>query len=155
MRCARSSSAGHSTAETCTYSHEAGHSHEAGYSLSEIMIVVIIIGILALLALPRFLSVTTRAKQTEAKTMLAHLHTLEQAHLYEYDRYSLSLDTLGFEPAPLVTSGGTARYAVGVEEATRGAYVATATSIVDFDGDGVFNVWQIDESGRVTERVPD
>ena len=128
---------------------------EHGYSLTEIMIVVIIIGILALLALPRFMSVTTRAKQTEAKTMLAHLHTLEQAHFYEYDRFTLSLDTLGFEAAPLVTSGGTARYLVAVERATPRDYTATATAVVDFDGDGTFNVWQIDTSGRVTERTPD
>ena len=130
-------------------------SAEEGYSLSEIMIVVIIIGILALLALPRFLSVTTRAKQTEAKTMLAHLHTLEQAHLYEFDRFSASLDTLGFEAAPLVSEGGTARYAISVERASRDAYVALATATVDFDGDGVMNVWQIDQSGRATERVAD
>lgn len=119
------------------------------------MIVVIIIGILALLALPRFLSVTTRAKQAEAKTMLAHLHTLQQTHRYEYDRYSLSLDTLGFDAAPLVSAGGTARYTIAVERAERSGYVAVATSVVDFDGDGVFNVWQVDANGRVTERTPD
>jgi type IV pilus assembly protein PilE len=48
------------------------------YTLSEILVVLIIIGILAFLALPYLMSVVTRAKSTEAKLQLEHLQTLEK-----------------------------------------------------------------------------
>jgi prepilin-type N-terminal cleavage/methylation domain-containing protein len=53
-----------------------------GYSLLEIMIVIVIIGVLALIAIPKFMGVTARAKMVEAKTMLKQVTTLQQAHLY-------------------------------------------------------------------------
>jgi prepilin-type N-terminal cleavage/methylation domain-containing protein len=58
-----------------------------GYSLLEIMIVIVIIGVLALIAIPKFMGVTARAqdkikKRVEAKTMLKQVTTLQQAHLY-------------------------------------------------------------------------
>jgi hypothetical protein len=35
------------------------------------------------------------------------------------------------------------------------AYMMTATSIVDFNRNGTFNVWEVDETGVVRERTPD
>jgi len=126
-----------------------------GYSLTEVMIVVVILGILALLALPRFMNVTTRAKTTEAKSMLGHLHALQQSYRYEHDRFADGLEALGFEQNKLTTEGGTARYRIGINQASENGYVAAATAVVDFDGDGIFNVWEIDGEGVVRERTPD
>ncbi|MEO1631805.1 MAG: type IV pilin protein [Bacteroidota bacterium] len=128
---------------------------EAGYSLTELLIAIVIIGILALLAIPRFMGVTSRAKMAEAKTMLSTLHAFQQAHYYEMDRYGPSLDAIGFEQVPLLDEGGTARYVIAIEAADRAAYIATATSTVDFDNDGTFNVWEVTESGVITQRVAD
>ena len=128
---------------------------EAGYSLTELLIAIVIIGILALLAIPRFMRATSRAKMAEAKTMLSTLHAFQQAHYYEMDRYGPSLDAIGFEQVPLLDEGGTARYVIAIEAADRAAYIATATSTVDFDNDGTFNVWEVTESGVITQRVAD
>ena len=44
---------------------------EKGFTLVELMIVIVIVGILSAVALPNFLSQTSKAKATEAKTLAA------------------------------------------------------------------------------------
>lgn len=128
---------------------------ESGYTLTELMIVLVVIGILTLIALPRFMNVATKAKMTEAKTQLKHLHTLQKAYYYERDVYASELSAIGFEQSALVTDGGTARYKINIESSDRSTYVALATSVIDFDDDGTFNVWAVDQSGKVTQRTAD
>ncbi len=128
---------------------------QQGFSLTELMVVLVIIGILALLAIPRFTNVATKAKTTEAKTMLKQVHTLQSSYHFEYDMYSESLPNIGFEQVALISDGGTARYLIHIERADAAGYVVVATSVVDFDKDGVFNVWHVDQSGRIVERIPD
>lgn len=128
---------------------------EAGYTLTEMMIVLVVIGILTLIALPKFMSVTTKAKMTEAKTQLRHLHTLQKSHYYERDRYAEELSTIGFEQQTLVTDDGTARYKISIEDASTTGYTAVAEAVVDFDNDGTHNVWEVDETGEIRQRVAD
>lgn len=123
--------------------------------MTELMVVLVIIGILALLALPRFMNVTTSAKMTEAKIMLRQVHALQRAFYFEHDTYAPDVATLRFEQAPLVTDGGTARYRIAIEQVDAATFVATATSVVDYDKDGVFNVWEVNQEGVITERTPD
>lgn len=128
---------------------------EDGFSLTELMVVLVIIGILALLALPRFMNVTTRAKMSEAKMMLKQVHALQKAYYFEHDLYAADLATLRFEHTPLITDGGTARYQIGIESAEGFAFIATATAVVDFDKDGEMNVWEVNQDGVIAERTPD
>ena len=51
---------------------------EKGFTLVELMIVIVIVGILSAVALPNFLNQTGKAKGTEAKTKLSGL--LKEAH---------------------------------------------------------------------------
>lgn len=128
---------------------------DAGFSLIELMIVLVIIGVLVLLALPKLLPLVTKAKTTEAKLMLKQVHTLEQAFKYERDRYALQLAEIGFEQGKLVSDGGQARYKIEVLSANERAFQAQATSVIDFDNDGTFNVWVVDQDGVVNEKIPD
>src|SRR5580698_8458070 len=66
------------------------------YTLTEILVVLVIIGILILLALPNLLPLITRAKSLEAKTQLTHVQTLEQNYFYEHSKYSKDLTEIGF-----------------------------------------------------------
>ncbi len=129
--------------------------HEEGFSLSELLIVLAIIGILIMIAVPLYQNVTTRAKTTEAKTQLNFLHTLQRVYKLEYDRYSAEFEAIGFEQEALITEGGKARYEIEIVEAGPNSYRATATSIIDFDGDGVYNKWQVTEEGIVEQITPD
>lgn len=128
---------------------------EDGFSLTELLVVIVVIGILILLAMPQFTSVVSKAKETEAKIMLKHLHTLQQAYFYEHDTYATELATVGFEQDKLITDGGDARYVISIEKANTYEYTALATAIVDFDKDGTFNVWSVNQDGQIKQVTPD
>jgi type IV pilus assembly protein PilE len=128
---------------------------ESGFSLTEILVVLVIIGILVLLALPKFSAVITRAKTTEAKTMLRHLHVLQQSYYYEHDHFSRDLESIGFEQINLISAGGEARYRIEIVEANINEYVARATAVVDFDKDGIFNIWEVDQTGKIRQTIVD
>lgn len=131
------------------------HTEEQGFSLTELLIVLAIIGILVMIAVPLYQNVTTRAKTTEAKTQLNFLHTLQKTYRLEHDTYSNEFSELGFEHETLITEGGRARYQIEIAEAGPNSYTATATSVIDFDNDGDFNQWQVDETGTIEQVVPD
>jgi type IV pilus assembly protein PilE len=127
------------------------------YTLTEILVVLVIIGILVLLALPNLLPLITKAKSIEAKTMLTHVQALEQSYFYEHSKYSKDLNEIGFLQDKLVTDGanGRANYRIEITSATNAGFTATATAVVDFNGNGTFNVWEIDQDKTLKEITPD
>ena len=56
---------------------------QKGFTLVELMIVIVIVGILSTIALPNFLSQTDKAKATEAKTGIASIMKQAQAAYLE------------------------------------------------------------------------
>ena len=131
-----------------------------GFTLIELMIVVIVVGILAALALPRFISSTYQAKQSEAKQMLHQIFTLEFTYHEECTTYFAGaasaaapqgLITIGVEIAP------TALYTYTVAPGTSGdivsSFVCTATA--NLDADAVIDTWTIDDSGVLTNDISD
>lgn len=125
------------------------------FTLTEVLVVLIIIGILVLLALPSLMPLITKAKSTEAKIQLEHLYTLEKTYFFEKSIYTKDLNAVSFEQQKLSTAGGQANYRIEVIDATNNTYKARATSLVDFDGDGIFNVWEIDQNKNLLETTPD
>lgn len=125
------------------------------FTLTELLVVLVIIGILVLLALPDHTSIISKAKATEAKMHLENVHMLQKTYFYEYSRYANNLADLGYEQQTLVTQGGTANYQIEIVSASPGAYVARASAVVDFDQDGVFNVWEINQAKQLAEVTKD
>lgn len=54
-----------------------------------------------------------------------------------------------------MTDGGAANYQIEITEAGFDGFIATATAVVDFDRDGQFNVWEIDQDNKLVEKTPD
>lgn len=127
------------------------------YTLTEILVVLVIIGIIILLALPNLLPLITKAKSMEAKEQLAHIQMLEKNYFYEYSKYSTDLKELGFIQEKLTTEGkeGRANYRIEITSATGTGFTAKATAVVDFNGNGTFNVWEINQDKTLREVTPD
>jgi len=127
------------------------------YTLTEILIVLAIIGILIVLAMPKLLPLITKAKNLEAKLQLQHAQQLEQAFFFEKSKYSADLSEIGYLQEKLTTEAkdGKANYRLTVPSATNNAFMIRATAVVDFDGDGTFNVWEIDQDKNLKEIIPD
>jgi type IV pilus assembly protein PilA len=67
-----------------------------GFTLIELMIVVVIIGLLAAIAIPNYLQFQAMAKQAEAKSNLGGIFTNEQAYYGENSKYTPVLTETGF-----------------------------------------------------------
>jgi type IV pilus assembly protein PilA len=58
-------------------------SNEGGFTLIELLVVILIIGILAAIAIPAFLSQSSKASDAAAKTQVGTLQTTEEAYASE------------------------------------------------------------------------
>lgn len=125
------------------------------YSLTEILIVLCIIGILIYIAVPDQTATIGKAKAIEAQNMLNMVYSLERNHFFRNGKYSEDMEEVGFQPEKTIEQGGMAVYTIEVIEASVNTFKARATSVQDLDGDGVFNVWEINEERILKETVKD
>ncbi|MET3981639.1 type IV pilus assembly protein PilE [Mucilaginibacter sp. UYP25] len=127
------------------------------FTLTELLVVLAIIGILVTLLTPSMLKFITKAKNVEAKTQLAYLQTLEQSYYFEHSRYSNDLIELGYEQGKLVSDGkdGRANYRIEIVRADNTSFTARAVSVTDFNGNGKFNIWEVDQDRNIKEVIPD
>ncbi|MBW3570285.1 MAG: prepilin-type N-terminal cleavage/methylation domain-containing protein [Gemmatimonadetes bacterium] len=68
-----------------------------GFTLIELMIVVVIIGILAAIAIPKFNSVSKNAKQAEAGPVLKQICTLQGTYFQENGSYAPNGTEIGWD----------------------------------------------------------
>ena len=91
-----------------------------GFTLIELLVVVVIIGILASIAIPKFANSKGKAYLATMKSDLRNLATAEESYYYDYSVYTSSLSNLGFAPSQGVS--------ISIPEATAGGWSATATN---------------------------
>jgi prepilin-type N-terminal cleavage/methylation domain-containing protein len=128
------------------------HKSNKGFTLIELMIVVVIIGILAALAIPRFMRSTTKAKQSEAKQLLKQIYTMQHAYRQEFDSYCLNGIT-----ASSAAPNTFAQIGVEIQASARYSYVMvaaantfTCTATANLDDDAANDVWTINQAGTLT-----
>lgn len=126
-----------------------------GMTLTELLVVLAILGVLLLLAFPVLKPLFSKTHAMEAKTNLKHLAELQKVYHLEYYQFAPEFGRIGFEQAALVNQQGTAHYQIEILRADQNDFLARATSITDFDGDGVMNVWEVDKTSVPREVQPD
>jgi len=124
-------------------------------NLQEMLIVLAIIGILLLLALPNLMPLITKAKSVEAQVQLKAVYNAQSTYRYMYSKYSSDFNELDFEAPKTIKENGTANYVYQIISADNATFKARAEAITDFDGDGILNVWEIDETGTPKQTVKD
>ncbi len=125
------------------------------FNLQEMLLVLALIGILLLIALPNFLPLIAQTKAQEAKIQLKTISNMQTQYRYLNSKYSVDFTEINYEAPVTVKNDGTANYSYEIIEASISNFKARATAVVDFDGDGVYNVWEIDEKGTPKQIVKD
>lgn len=96
-----------------------------GFTLIELLIVVVIIGILASIAIPKFANTKEKTFIAAMKSDLRNLATAEEAYVFDSLTYTSTLSALnGWSPTTGVT--------VVVNTATAGGWSATASHLQTF-----------------------
>lgn len=107
-----------------TQSPGSRHGPRAAFTLIELLIVVVIIGILAAIAIPKFQTTKGKANAASLKTDLRNLSTAQEAYFFENAAYAASLSNLNLNTSPGVV--------LSVVDATSSGWSARATHPASF-----------------------
>jgi prepilin-type N-terminal cleavage/methylation domain-containing protein len=75
----------------------------AGFTLIELLVVVVIIGVLASIAIPRYALTKGRANIARVKSDLRNLETAQESYFYENSMYSTTVAALKVNTSPGVS----------------------------------------------------
>lgn len=125
------------------------------FNLQEMLIVLAIIGILLLIALPNLMPLITKAKSVEAQVQLKAIYNAEKQYYFMYSKYSSNFTEIDFEAPKTVKENGSANYSYEIIQSSDSEFKVKAIALTDFNGNGVFNIWEIDQNGLPKQIIND
>jgi len=133
------------------------HWGSKGFTLIELMIVVVIIAILASMAIPRFMRASVKSKQTEAKLILKQIYTMQRAYRQENDTYypggggTVVAQPGGSFNALYVEIMFPAYYSYTINgDASTFTATAGSKNATGLDDDPTLDVWTMNQNGNLT-----
>jgi prepilin-type N-terminal cleavage/methylation domain-containing protein len=112
-----------------------------GFSLTELLIALAIMGILAVLAVPSYTKYVVKSRQADAKTQLVAVRQAQEIYRLQYAGYTPDTSLLsGWQ-------GTVGKYAFSIPSCTSSNFTAKASWT---DGSTEMDVWTMDDSGTLT-----
>ncbi len=119
---------------------------EQGFSLIEVLVVMVVIGVLAAIAIPSFLGQSAKAQDASAKTNVRTVVQMVEMCRVQEDTYATCDEQSELDGAPGVEWGGQAGQSGVLEGGTE--YGFTAYSISDAKTDGKSHVFRWVQTAR-------
>ena len=121
------------------YRFVSGSKPRKGFTLVELAVVIVIIGVLAAFGVPRFLKSVERSKAAEAFAFLSAVRSSQERYLAQYGQYSGDVNNLDIQyPSPTY-------FNVGTTTATQNTWTLTLTRTGASAGYGAYTVTYTDQ----------
>lgn len=103
----------------------------AGFTLVEALVVVVILGLLASVAYPGYVSQTQKARRSDARAALMDAVSRQEQFILDHATYTTDMRELGYAADPLVSADGfyTVDAAAGACGSIVTCYTLTATPV--------------------------
>lgn len=124
-----------------------------GFTLIEIMIVVVIIGVLSAFAFPAYQSYVLKSRRADAKNAVLDMASRQERYLSMNNKYSDAAADLGYSALPLaVNASGTSYYSLSVTVSAASStapagFIAKATPTGVQQKDTECYTFQVDQTG--------
>lgn len=122
---------------------------QKGYTLVELMVVVIIVAILGMIGVPSYRAYMIRSQRTEAKDALVRLASNQEKFYLQNMTYTADLNELGFDGVTGLTDTGLYELAVNANQTTWSA-TAVPSAGAGMAADDECQLFGIDETGERT-----
>lgn len=129
--------------------HTEMRSRMRGVTLTELMIVIVVLGIIVAFAYPNYRDFAARAKRNEARAALLQIATNQERFYLNNNTYTQDLTLLGFQTTPTFTTE-TGSYLITVNTANANTYRATATYLLGGNEGANCASFVIDATGAKT-----
>lgn len=83
--------------------YPASRRRAAGFTLMEVMVVVIVVGILATIALPSYQEAMRKSRRTDARESLMEAASRQEQYMLDRNTYTKNMEDLGFADDPMIS----------------------------------------------------